>query len=126
MSTRPRARARPSIDVASAGSTIAGNSVTMSMRMVTMPLELQQPLRGPDHDPPRLQIHVAHDVGHRGYEVLARPLADHPEILRRPRLDSQDSPHLASVLRQHAAALELPGVEVSLGRRQRVRLGHRE
>src|SRR5205807_1762572 len=33
MSTRPRDRARPSIDVASAGSTIAGNRVTMSMRM---------------------------------------------------------------------------------------------
>ena len=30
-------RARPSIDVASAGSTIAGNSVTMSMRMATVP-----------------------------------------------------------------------------------------
>src|SRR5207245_837880 len=49
MSTSPRARARPSIDVASAGSTIAGNSVTMSIRIS----ELQEPLARLDHDPPR-------------------------------------------------------------------------
>src|SRR2546425_780138 len=68
MSTSPRARARPSIDVASAGSTIAGNSVTMSIRIS----ELQETLGRLDHDPPRLQIHVAHDLGHRGHQVLAR------------------------------------------------------
>src|SRR3972149_6633148 len=36
MSTRPRARARPSIETASTGSTISGNRVTMSMRILRL------------------------------------------------------------------------------------------
>src|SRR3972149_6014138 len=38
MSTSPRARARPSIETASTGSTISGNSVTMSMRILRLSL----------------------------------------------------------------------------------------
>src|SRR5437867_12769106 len=108
MSTSPRARARPSIEVASAGSTIAGNSVTMSIRIS----ELQETLGRLDHDPPRLQIHVAHDLGHCGHQVLARPVADDPQVLRRRRLYAQHATHLTPVLRQHAAALAATGRSV--------------
>src|SRR3990172_6416868 len=120
MSTSPRARARPSIETASTGSTISGNSVTMSMRIGS---ELQQALRGPDHDPARREVHVQHDLAHGGDQVLAPLARDDPAVLRAPALDAGHAPPLAAVLRQHTAARELPRVELAPRERQRLRLG---
>ena len=89
-------------------------------------LQVQQPLGRPDHDPPSFQIYVSHDLGNRGHEMLARPVADDPQILRGRRLHPQHLAHIAPVLRQDATALELPRVEVPLGRRQRFRFRQRE
>src|SRR5262249_21367647 len=53
-------------------------------------------------------------------------VADHPQVLRRRWLDSQDSTDLSPVLGQHPTAVELPGIEMALGGRQRLRLRDRE
>src|SRR6185369_16749426 len=108
MSTSPRARARPSIDSETAGSTIPGNSVTMSMRIrgsfcvraaiwpppppfarsgpappcrSSMSLELEQSLRRPDHHAARLDVDVDHDLRHHRDQVLALGAAHDPEVV---------------------------------------------
>src|SRR5207249_3950935 len=59
MSTSPRARARPSIDASSTGSTMPGNSVTTSIRIPR--LQIEQPRGRADHHPARREIDLAHD-----------------------------------------------------------------
>src|SRR5262249_17228896 len=109
MSTSPRVRARPSIDVTSAGSTMPGNSVTMSIRMFRAPLlQVQQPVGRPDHDSPAVEIHIANDLGHRRDQMLARAVTDHPKILCRSRLHSQDATDLPTVLPAPFTPLALP------------------
>src|SRR5262245_7645068 len=112
MSTSPRARARPSIDSASTGSTIPGNSVTMSMR-IGVRLQVEQPVRWPDDDAAGGQIDLDHDLGHRGNEPLALAVSDHPQIVRRRLLDARHPPHVAPVLRRDSASFELPRVETA-------------
>src|SRR3989442_9312393 len=124
MSTSPRARARPITDSASAGSTRAGKSVTMSMRMAYR-LQVEEALGRPDDDPAGGQIHVEHDLRHGRDEMLARAVLDDPEVLRRRRLDARHAADLGSVLRHHPAAFELPGVEAPGPGRQRLGLRDR-
>src|SRR5262249_42526677 len=109
MSTSPRARARPSIDSASTGSTIPGNRVTMAMR-IGVRLQVEQPVRGPDDDTAGGQIDLDHDLGHRRNEALALAVGDHPQIVRRRLLDARHPPHVASIFRSDAASFELPWV----------------
>src|SRR5438093_12746132 len=80
MSTSPRARARPSIDSASTGSTMPGNSVTMSMR-IRVPLQVEQPVGRPDDDPAAGQVDLDHDLGYRRDEALAGTVGDHPPLV---------------------------------------------
>src|SRR5713226_3535196 len=99
MSTRPRARARPIIDSDSAGSTIPGNSVTMSrrMRVAGSLSEVQQAVGGTDHHAPRGDVDVEHDLGYRGDQVLASLPGHHPQILRPGVLDAGDAPDVPAV-----------------------------
>src|SRR5437773_1078660 len=80
MSTSPRARARPSIDAPSTGSTMPGKSVTMSIRIPY--LQVEQALGRADHHPARLEVDLAHDLRdrralspHGGNPVLLAPIA---------------------------------------------------
>src|SRR2546427_2729388 len=109
MSTSPRVRARPSIDAPSTGSTMPGNSVTPSIRIEA--LQVEQPLGRPDDHAARREVDLAHDLGNRWDQMLPRVVAHDPEVLRRRPLDAGYPPDLPPVLREHAAALELPGVE---------------
>src|SRR5438874_2258156 len=111
MSTRPRVRARPSIDAPSTGSTIPGNSVTMSIR--TPHLQVEQPLGRADHHPACREIDLAHDLRDRGDEMLPRLVRHDPEVLRRRPLDAGHAPDLPPVFGHHAAPFELPGVEAA-------------
>src|SRR2546428_786726 len=123
MSTSPRARARPSIDAPSTGSTMPGKSVTMSIRIPY--LQVEQALGRADHHPARLQVDLARDLGDRRDQVLTRLVRHDPEVLRRRPLDAGHPPDLPPVLRHHAAPLELPGVEVPRRERQGVVLRQR-
>src|SRR2546422_2707799 len=86
MSTSPRARARPSIDAPSTGSTMPGKSVTMSIRIPY--LQVEQALGRADHHPARLEVDLAHDLRDRRDQVLTRLVCHDPEVLRRRPLDA--------------------------------------
>src|SRR2546430_13684860 len=107
MSTRPRVRARPIIDSDSAGSTIPGNKVTMSMRMsVGGPgSEIQQAVGGADDHAAGGDVDVEHDVRHCGDEVLAPVAGHHPQVLRAAVLDPGDAADQPAVLGGDAGAL---------------------
>src|SRR5438046_8197621 len=115
MSTMPCVRARPIIDSARAGSTMPGNSVTMSMRIGRLIAwsELQQALRRPDHHSASRQVDLPHDLGHGRNQPLATAVADDPPILRGPLLDPGHATDITPIVRQHPAALELPRIESS-------------
>src|SRR5438552_6241642 len=122
MSTSPRVRARPSIDAPSTGSTMPGNSVTTSIRIEA--LQVEQPLGRPDDHAARREVDLAHDLGNRWDQMLPRVVAHDPEVLRRRPLDAGHPPDLPPVLREHAAALELPGVEAPDRKSTRLNSSH--
>src|SRR2546426_262058 len=125
MSTSPRARARPSIDSASTGSTMPGNSVTMSMRIRVL-LQVEQPVGRPDDDPAAGQVDLDHDLGYRRDEALARPVGDHPQIVGRRMLDARHPADVAPVFREDPASFHLPRIEAARRQRQRLVLGPRD
>src|SRR2546425_3544008 len=111
MSTRPRCRARPSIEAPSTGSTISGNRVTMWIRISGCPaggLQAEQAGRRPDHVPPGRHVDVDHDLGDRRDQMLALGALHDPQVLAGARLDPRDVTDVATVFRGHPGAFELP------------------
>src|SRR5437016_14069486 len=96
MSTSPRARARPSIDAPSTGSTMPGKSVTMSIRIPY--LQVEQALGRADHHPACLEVDLAHDLRDRRDQVLTRLGRHDPELLPRPPLHPGHPPDLPALL----------------------------
>src|SRR5437879_5063855 len=91
MSTSPRARARPSIDAPSTGSTMPGKSVTMSIRIPY--LQVEQALGRADHHPARLEVDLAHDLRDPVRAVRRRRHADlaGEPVGRRDRADHDEA-----------------------------------
>ena len=61
-------------------------------------LQLEQSLRRPDHDPPRLDVDLDHDLGHRRDQMLAPGATHHPQVVGRRRLDAAHLADGAAVL----------------------------
>src|SRR5262249_26699927 len=146
MSTRARCRARPSIEAPSAGSTISGNRVTMSIFIwfaVGAPAPgLRCPTVGEsprDYSssrpaggritappPPGAHVHVDHALGDRRDQMLALGALHDPEVLSGAWLDPREATDVAAVFGRHPSAFELPGIEAAGPGRQRLRGRHRD
>src|SRR6266566_128621 len=116
MSTRPRCRARPSIEAPSAGSTISGNRVTMSI-FIWVAVGAPAPGR-------LTQARLASGCGSH-YGPALGALHD-PEVLPGARLDPREPTDVAAVFGRHPSAFELPGIEAAGPGRQRLRGRHRD
>src|SRR5262245_32363726 len=110
------------MDSASGPSTIAGNSVTMSI-LIGVPimegpregspsLKVEQALRRGDDHPAPSQVYLADDLRDGRDQVLPVTGAHHPQIVGGGLFDPRHGAHLASIVGNHLTTLELPGIEV--------------